>query len=314
MRAGVFAISSLSIAVWKTIAPSKATSREPAFSMRSLELLLSFKTIVSLCLGLTLISCVLFIPHLLLLLGYAEGPTGVVMRAVIGFNSLFIVSLFTVSTVVMVVPAVVLSRRGVISFSLDLRARLGQLATWVGYGTMAGVVVAAFAPILSAIMKQTSPPLSPSLLIELPAVGAIGGYVVGLIVLSLNLGSCSPNLLCRHLLFPALFLCVFFVIYKIGVTPEGLFQYTILEPLGSSGALSFSCSPNDVDDQIRAHGSDPRWLLAFARHCGTGALVDGGVLVGCVVVGVSVFAIFGFFQSVWRNMAPHMETVRGAKI
>lgn len=121
MRAWVFSTFRFLKAARKAIAPNNKAWKEVRIPGSLVDQLLSIKMFVLVYLGGLVLVFVLMIPSLSVSLGYMQGPSGAVMRAAIGFNALFIVSIFTVSAVATVSLAALLRSLGVVLFPIDLR-------------------------------------------------------------------------------------------------------------------------------------------------------------------------------------------------
>lgn len=289
--------------VWKAIGPDDKAWKELWIPTTLVDRVLSIRAFVFVYLGGAVLVITLMIPSMLVTFGYMPGASGAVMRAAIGFNALFIVAVFTLITLVTASLAALLRSLGVVRFPIDLKRQLSRLAMLVGYGTLAGVISAALTPIATALFRQSaSPPLSPSVLIDLPSAGAVGGYVIGLVVLATSLGRQSSNLVYQHLLFPAIFLGLLYIAYKLELTPEMLFQHVVTNAIDPAGISNTLCSASDNDDQVRAHLSDPAWLLAVANRCGGAVVIGGRSLVGSVAVGMSVVAGVRFLSGIRKGM------------
>lgn len=282
----------------RIIAPEPSSWKE-VWAPRGLSKnVLSFGTFLFGYVGLILMSVLLAILGLLVSLGSMPGPEGVLIKAAAGFNALFVVSIFTIASLCVVSAMALLRHLGVVRFEIKVSDAMKSLATWVGYGTLSGVIGAALSPVIFAAFHQTtsqySGALLPSVLIDLPACGAVLGYLLGLLVIVLSLGRGASNLLYRHLLVPTLFALSLVALYHLGLTPELLFHQLITNKVDLAQIPYDVCSVAETDIRVRDRLLDPTWLLAVMEECGTVTVISGKALVQFALWGVGIVAILKF--------------------
>ncbi|GAB3405002.1 hypothetical protein GCM10027515_17810 [Schumannella luteola] len=213
--------------------------------------------------------------------------------AVIGFNTLAVVSCASAATLIVVVAIGALIRIGVIRLTLDLAGTFRRVAGWIGYGTAAGVVMASLLPLASTGLANITSgaiggteALGPAVLVELPAAGAVAGYMIGLAVALVRLLESARNLLLRRWLAPSLFSVVLAVMSHWNLGPQSLAQ-SITEPLFDAAAV-------DCDEKV-IEGLDQGSMFAALARCGDGAvyLSDAGFLwIAFIVVGLIAIVMF----------------------
>lgn len=302
-RAGARRVRRFVISVGRAISPSSRSWAE-VWIPRSLgDDLLSVRSFFWVYFWLLALAFGLVLPTSLLALGNLPGATGALMRASIGFNALFAVSIFTITSLALLLLTVFLRRFGLARFAIDFQRHLKSVAAYIGYGTLAGVIAAALTPLMTAILRQpSSPAISPSMLIELPAIGAVIGYLAGLGALALTLGRGSSNLLYRSFLFPGLFVTLLFCIFSAGLSPEMLYQQLIVGKIDPAEIPATVCSTKEPDTILQEHLDNELWLLALTERCGKLALLSGNFLVRGASVSIAACAGIGFILNIRTGM------------
>ncbi|WP_129658451.1 hypothetical protein [Rothia halotolerans] len=290
---------------FRTIAPNSKSWQELRFPLNPLDRLLSFKFLATGYVILVAVVSIYLMIWFAISLGSTPGAQGAVVKAVVGYNSLFVVAILTITSLCVVAIVLVLKYIDVVHFSIEVSVALKSLAVYVGYGTLAGVIAAALSPGTDAVLDQPSNdlsgPLVPGILIELPAYGAILGYVFGLILVISKLGQESTNLIYRHFFTPLLFVASLVFVYRMGLTPEFLFDQVVMEDFDRARIPIDACSMSTNDERVHDNISDPTWALALGEQCEGKPVIPGENLVNYASWCVMILAAIRFIKSLWMG-------------
>ncbi|MEB4615812.1 hypothetical protein [Leucobacter sp. M11] len=221
-----------------------------------------------------------------------------VLSLVVGYNALLVVSCLTTAVVVSLLILTLMRFARVLLVSLDAAGVFRVVATWTGYGTAAGVVTAAMLPVLNQLLPLSTSPdpetdltatISPQLLIDIPAAGAVAGYGIGLTVSVVVLCRRAENLIIRWLLAPAIFVMVLVVLGANGIDPRGLFAVVSRSIAASTSGKVPEC--NATNDQFEERIADTPWVLQLMETCSPPFLVEGGMFVAGTGVAVMLLAL-----------------------
>ncbi|WP_147793992.1 hypothetical protein [Cellulomonas sp. Y8] len=292
--------------VRQAIAPGTASWREIRWGGAADELL-SFGSFAVTYTAVVALALVLALLEVTVVIGSGDSIGAVVFRAQIGYNALFAVSIFTIAALGVVSMAVALRRARVIGFPLRVVRRLQSLAAHVGYGSLAGVIGAALTPVTRLVLGGASSveggELSPSILLEMPATGAVVGYVSGLVAIVLQLASESTNLVYRHLLLPTAFVGVLVLLHTAGFTPELLYRQLVGTGVDLAGTGTGICDAERGDSRVAALLSDPPGALRAVEQCGGQNVLPGSAFVQVSAAIMMTFAAVGFTRGVRIRVA-----------
>lgn len=150
------------------------------------------------------------------------------IRSVLGYNGLAVATCVTVSFLITVTLLTVVCRLGVLRVTPDVRKSFEVVVAWIGYFSMAGLLIAAVVPLVATpdnASSQDQARVSPTILIDLPAVFAVIGAIIGMVIGATMILSCAKNLLLRRF-FPAIVYVVVVVasVKYFDVTPREVFN------------------------------------------------------------------------------------------
>lgn len=278
-------VASVLRSTWKTIAPTGW--HEVRFNVGLVD---RFFSIGNLARGYLFVLVITPVLAALLMVGLLSRTTGAERRfftAVLGYNALAVVSTLTTAVIVVILLVAAMVKIRVLIVPLDLRAALGGIALWTGHGTAAGVVTAALLPVTSQLVTSddlaAGSALTPSILVEFPAVGAVLGYVLGLVVATTAVAGRAQNLLLRRVMPPSLLMATLGWLVHVRLGPEAVFE-----------SLTRHVGPTETttcDDTVRGD-LDAGQLVRLAQTCSEGSirlddhvfLVNAGALVLMIVV------------------------------
>ncbi|MGP9728970.1 hypothetical protein, partial [Glutamicibacter sp. AOP3-A1-12] len=168
---------------------------------------------------------------------YSSGDEmGQRMMGLVGaYNLLVASSSLTVGILVSVLVLKVLTIGEVLLVRPNVKNAIQMIATYAGYGTVMGFVTAVLVPFMGSVMaSDASNPvesfsfLSPQLLIDLPATGAILGYILGLLRSSVELLRAAENLFVRRMFSPILGIVSIATLVHVGYGPQGIMRQMIM--------------------------------------------------------------------------------------
>ncbi|MGB3375693.1 MAG: hypothetical protein WBA87_11245 [Microbacterium sp.] len=237
------------------------------------------------------------------------------VTAVLGYNALFVASAVTAAAVLTGIASATLRRLSILKFRLDYIGMLKVVAAWMGGSSAAGAIGAALVPLLQLLLpvlpttgiSSHVPVITPQVLLDLPAAGAVIGYVLGVAAALLKLGTGASNLVFRRLLIPALFVLSTWVLVGLGVTPMGLFRSLVVKPMNTVATVA--CDVPDPWPQFSAHVDEPAWMLVAVDRCGGGTMLSGEAL----GISVSVLVVIGIAWTVVRDLLSRSATGSGQR-
>lgn len=223
-----------------------------------------------------------------------------VMGIVVGYNALATASWMTVAMIIVMVIAALAVYAKVLLIDLDMKRVFGVVAVWTGYGTAAGFIAGALLPVVMRIMPGTySTPsgaeavLSPQLLIDVPAAGAIAGYGFGIIVAAAALCRDARNLVLRRIVAPVLLFAVLFGLTRFDLGPRSIMR----DMLGPAPSLGLDAC---TDATLESHADDSVRVMQTLRVCShDGVVVDDRVMLW-IVGSLLVAAALAMFVSDFR--------------
>lgn len=236
--------------------------------------------------------------------GLGDGVVSAMLAAVISYNMLAISCLLTVSVFIYIVFLFFLQQIGFLRLRLGFFSSVRCIVTWIGYGGAIGAMMASFLPFAvfavpiltrSARSGTILKVITPRWMLDFPAVGAVAGYALGLIVAMASLFPECRNSWCRRFACPGLFV-VFFVVWShILGGPRGLLQPVIDDAALRSGFNNEFCTSVAPTD-IASRSIDAKaWVITELDRCDSGFLISTttiGWIVGIAafLVGVILFA------------------------
>ena len=197
----------------------------------------------------------------------------VLVRSIVAYNAFFVAAILTAILLVLVSVLFLARGMGLLHVDIAWKRALTRLGTAVGLGTLAGTVGATLTPFavwFFDVGEGSDRLISPEVLFDLPAAGAVVGYVVGVLCAVLVLGQGASNLLYRHALTPVLFTCLIVVTNHFAVTPQRLFDQLLVDRLQEQvpGGICAVASPGaGVDVDVQSLLSRPAVLLVAAHTC-----------------------------------------------
>lgn len=218
--------------------------------------------------------------------------TRATLGAEIGYNGLAIASCLTTALIGTVILMAVLTYSRTLTVDLDLRATFRAVAEGTGFGTAAGLLTAALVPAMAFLLTiedDRSVPLTPRLLVDIPAASAIIGFTIGLFLSLTRMCRKAENLVIRRLLCPLVF-----VTFLISMTNTGFAPANILRTLASG--ISDREITDCTTETFQSHSQDPLWLLKALNTCQEGGvyiqddqfLWSAGVMIGLIALGAFV--------------------------
>jgi hypothetical protein len=235
-----------------------------------------------------------------------------VMGVMVGYNTLAIASWMTVAMILVLAAATVAVYVKTLRIDLNLRRVFGTVAVWSGYGTAAGFIAAALLPVFIRIMPGTyatadgtEAVLPPQLLIDVPAAGAIAGYVFGIVIASSVLCENARHLLLRRIFAPALLFTVLFVLTRIDLGPRSILHGILTPiPLPEADACTDAGFTNHIDES--------GWVMQALRACGSdGAVVDDQTMLwtmGLLIAAVAITKFIIDFRHRYQSTTDPMPT------
>ncbi|MFJ2534324.1 hypothetical protein [Microbacterium maritypicum] len=223
-----------------------------------------------------------------------------VLGVVVGYNALAAVSWMTVAMFLVLGIVALAVYAKVLLIDLDMKRVFGMVAAWTGYGTAAGFIAGALLPVVVRIMPMTSrtersaeAALSPELLIDVPAAGAVAGYGLGIMVASTELCANARNLVLRRMLAPVLLMGALSALTSFDLGPRSIIQH-----------LLASAAPPAVDTcteaAVDSHLEDSAWVMQALRVCGDhDAVVDDPAalwITGLLIVATTLTAFVKDFR------------------
>ncbi len=192
----------------------------------------------------------------------------------LGYNAPSIVSSLSIALALTLLALAVLTYLKSLRVRLNVRRVFLTVVSWSGYGTAAGLMSVAVLPIMIKIMPSGYGPhvggtstLSPQLLIDVPAAGAIIGYSFGIIAAAVEVCQHARAIPVRRLVAPALLFLFVCGMSRLDAGPSGILHAMV-------GSVSNTPWMGCRDDAFRAHLNDPAWVFHALEAC----TPDGGVV------------------------------------
>ena len=188
-----------------------------------------------------------------------------VARTIIGFNTLGAISVLTLIGAITIIAAMILTTTNILDVEVNLSGCLNAVSTFTAYGSIAGFLTAATIPLTSQWLStlQDSPiHVSPQLLIDLPAIGAIMGFGFGLIHMTTKIFSSAENLILQCVACPTLLVLSAAAVFTYGITPRRITTQLVnlVEPPSTPCPKSLTANPHDYE---------PATIMHLAERCGT---------------------------------------------
>lgn len=213
------------------------------------------------------------------------------IRSVLGYNGLAVATCVTVSFLITVTLLTVVCRLGFLRVTPDVLKSFEVVVAWIGYFSMAGLLIAAVVPLVATpdnASSQDQARVSPTILIDLPAVFAVIGAIIGMVIGATMILSCAKNLLLRRF-FPAIVYVVVVVasVKYFDVTPREVFN----RATSDTKSMVTSCD----ESLLEQHLDDGAFFIHFTRHCdGRDLILDNDLYLWTIVV-IACIASTGLF-------------------
>jgi hypothetical protein len=277
-------------------------SRDINWSFSAIEGLVAPLTVAKAYAVSIFITPLMLAPLLVVTLGRDRGVAEEVLSAVVGFNAILLASCLTAAVIISSLIAMLLRWMKFIRFEFAYLHVLRRLAGCIGYGTAMGAFTAALVPLVLVAFPGTGggnglQSMSPGLLVELPAFGAVAGYLIGLICIVVGLGKNSTNVLYRRTLVPTIFGGIVFALLDIGVSPRGIFERVARQAEAPGAHASVSCEARDVE----AISQDSPRLMSALRACGEDPILSGEAFGWITLIVGLVVVLLALITDVWRR-------------
>jgi hypothetical protein len=222
-----------------------------------------------------------------------SSPDHVIFATYAGFNALAVTACLTVAVLVTILAMLALGYLKLVLIRLDVNAAFRAIASWIGYGSAAGVVAVGLLPFAMrlspssyAVAQGGQSILTPRLLVDVPAGFAVLGFGIGVLVAVVTMGRAAENLVIRRFLVPAVMLGVLALMARADIAPGGILR-GIVTSMPTIGALE--CENADI---VLPHLQDPSWLIRAVDQCGDGIYLENepflwgmGILLGGLAIG-----------------------------
>ncbi|MFC8304874.1 hypothetical protein ACFUCV_14465 [Specibacter sp. NPDC057265] len=230
------------------------------------------------------------------------------LTAVIGVNVLLMASCVTVAVILYLLVIAVLRHARVLQFRLDWKSILSRVAGFVGAGTALGGFTAALIPIVSYVFPASESlildqaavvaTISPQLFFDLPAAGAVGGYIFGMLGIPAGIWRNATNLIYAHLLGPLTFILISVMLSANGLSPASIFERAAVAWQRTSGGTCLS--EKDLETMLGS-GADPTSVLLAADGCQIAVVISDDLFVGMVI---GVVAAWSVAALLWQSLNP----------
>jgi len=273
---------------WSEVRPGEFTTRrlEGLRGFISLYLVLFLTLIVVVILGFT--SSVLM----------SSDPASVFLAAAASLNAVLIAAHAVLAALVLVVIIVLARLTNLLQVPLSLGHALRGAAEAVGWGTAAGALFGALIPLLItvgplAIIFGAGPEgeaiYEPGIIVQLSAIGAVGGLLVGAAMMPALLLSSAENLLVRRVIGPGLY-SVIILGTSLGLAPIGQTGGQLLDMnrplLGIDGSRCGGTVPGGIDLARQSVA------MELKDRCDGGLILpDGSVVVSMLPLAVGIAVV-----------------------
>lgn len=226
------------------------------------------------------------------------------LGAFFGYNALAVVAYVTAAAILALVAMSVLAYSHVLAIQLSLAAAAKTIVSCTGYGTAAGLVTAALLPFMSHFLGgyagklESQMPLTPEILVELPAAFAVVGYVIGIAAAAVTLCRNADNLLLRRFIAPVILMLILVGLINAAFGPHEILRNMMASAPGVSAS---ECT----DASFLAHLSSPSWLFSAMDSCGAGeSVLSNEVFLWVSGVFTGSLALLEFVRDVRRTASP----------
>lgn len=235
-------------------------------------------------------------PMAVLALEGIHDPQRTALSAAIGYNGLVVISSLTAAFLCALLLAWVLSIGGVFLSRIHIGGALRVVVSFIGYGTMVGVITAALMPI-AVLWIRASPGsvarVLPERLLDVPAAFGLLGAMVGILVSSTQIYGSAENLVLRRVVPVFLFVVVVGLLGFGGVAPSSLFYSVTSDVMVAPGMC--------VGDEFEKHLNDGAWMLRALEACGHGNwIIPDKAYFRMVACGGAIAAGFTFVSDFLR--------------
>lgn len=248
--------------------------------------------------GLCVLSGVVLLLYLVLMFSIGvwnieDAPVQVrpMIRSALGYNGLAVATCVTVSFLIMVTLLTVVCRLGFLRVTPDVLKSFEVVVASIGYFSMAGLLIAAVVPLVATpdnASSQDQVRVSPTILIDIPAVFAVISATIGMVIGATMILSCAKNLFLRRV-FPAIVYVVVVVVSVkyFDVTPREVFN----RATSDTKSMVTSCD----ESLLEQHLDDGAFFIHFTRHCdGHDLILDNDLYLRTIVV-IACIASTGLF-------------------
>lgn len=242
----------------------------------------------------------------------------------IGFYTLLIATCWTVCYILTIaLVSLVQVVRGT-GRELTLAAVANSLGTWAGLGAAGGVFVGALIPLVVVPLARGQweklgvsllDAISPTLLLDISAAGAVFGFLIGEIVSLVSISEGEQNLYLKACAPPVVFAGVASALGGLGLTPGKLahdladeYKATVFEGVNADGTDPFKTASDLGLD------SEQGWAAAVAgmdQH-GWNTLVDHNVYYVSTWIIAILVALFAFVLGIRNREAKLLEQALGS--
>lgn len=238
---------------------------------------------------------------------------------ILGYNTLIVCSLLTISGIATTIIAQVLNRIGIFNFNIPALGHLKTIATLAGYGTALGTVAATIVPgaliiippltgSSSQFSEQPETTIDYSILFAGPAGGAIIGYAYGIVCYICTLGRNASRIFFKILLFPSIFTAILISLCSVhSIFTPGRMWTTLIRPDGpTSTVVDEKCTSliNIFSDDSSVPSG--RQLDEVLRYCGDELSITSTVAFMIVIIPTAAtVAVLAIREIKNRFQTPH---------
>ena len=254
----------------------------------------------------------------------SSDPASVFLAAAASLNAVLIAAHAVLAALVLVVIIVLARLTNLLQVPLSLGHALRGAAEAVGWGTAAGALFGALIPLLITVgplaiifgqYGRRGDRTEPGIIVQLSAIGAVGGLLVGAAMMPALLLSSAENLLVRRVIRLGLY-SVIILGTSLGLAPIGQTGGQLLDMnrplLGIDGSRCGGTVPGGIESR-EAVGGDRQ----LKDRCDGGLILpDGSVVVSMLplAVGIAVVLIVNDVRKKSLAIAVDQSpTMRGAE-
>lgn len=236
---------------------------------------------------------------------------------VFGYNALLVAAFVTTALVGTLALVSVLRVLGVFRFRLLWLRMLKLLAASVGIGTACGAFTGALVPAVelywvssgsvSLGLESILARVSPQLMLEIPAWGAIVGYVIGCATAIAWATDRGVSSIVRRLVLPGLFIMCVYMLLVVEFSPRHMFARLSEAVTRSSESRNWSCAV--IENQpMGSEAIDVETGVVYFSRCNPSVILADGPL-GWGIVSVVVFAVVAIWFSERCRKGKRVETL-----